>query len=131
MKDSIARKIARLIPDYRNQLFVQHSYEEMVCQRVGQVMCGYEDANDCDSLRHDSMLKMAVGRKPSADALSSQPTMTRMENSISKNTLFVIAYLFLDHFIASYEKAPKRIIIDADDTNANTYGSQQLSLFND
>ena len=24
MKDSIARKIARLIPDYRNQLFVQH-----------------------------------------------------------------------------------------------------------
>ena len=23
MKDSIARKIARLIPDYRNQLFVQ------------------------------------------------------------------------------------------------------------
>ena len=48
MKESIARKVARLIPDYRNQLFVQHSYEEMVCQRVGQIMCGYEDANDCD-----------------------------------------------------------------------------------
>lgn len=131
MHNSLAAKIGCALPDAREKAFVKHSYEEMVCQRVGQVMCGYEDANDCDSLRHDSMLKMAVGRKPSADALSSQPTMTRMENSISKKTLFVIAYLFLDHFIASYEKAPKRIIIDADDTNANTYGSQQLSLFND
>ena len=48
MKESIARKVARLIPDHRNQLLVQHSYEEMVCQRVGQIMCGYKDANDCD-----------------------------------------------------------------------------------
>lgn len=102
-----------------------------MCQRVGQIMCGYEDANDCDSLLHDSVLKMAVGRKPSDGALSSQPIMSRMENGISTETLFVIAYLFLAHFIASYEKAPKRIIIDADDTNANTYGEQQLSLFND
>ena len=65
MKESIARKVARLIPDHRNQLLVQHSYEEMVCQRVGQIMCGYEDANDCDRLRHDSALKMCVGRKAS------------------------------------------------------------------
>ena len=33
-RDNIARKIARLIPDYRNQLLVVHSYEDMVCQRV-------------------------------------------------------------------------------------------------
>ena len=37
MTESIARKVARLIPDHRNQLFVQYSYEEMVCQRVGQI----------------------------------------------------------------------------------------------
>lgn len=28
-------------------------------------------------------------------------------------------------------KAPKHIILDCDDTNANTYGGQQLTLFND
>lgn len=131
MRGSLAAKIGQALPDTREKAFIRHPYEEMVCQRVGQIMCGYEDANDCDSLRHDSMLKMAVGRKPSDAALSSQPTMTRMENSIGKETLFVIAYLFLDHFVASYKKAPGRIIIDADDTNANTYGVQQLSLFND
>lgn len=131
MKDSIARKIARLIPDYRNQLFVQHSYEEMVCQRVGQIMCGYEDANDCDRLRHDSALKMSVGRKASDPGLCSQPTMTRLENHIDKRTLWKIAELFVKDYISSFDKAPRKIILDVDDTNANTYGAQQLSLFND
>ena len=87
MKESIARKIARLIPDYRNRLLVRHSYEEMVCQRVGQIMCGYEDANDCDRLRHDSALKMSVGRKASDPDLCSQPTMTRLENHLDKKCL--------------------------------------------
>ena len=31
-----------------------------------QILCGYEDANDCNQLRSDSALKMSVGRKPSA-----------------------------------------------------------------
>lgn len=130
-KDSIARKIARLIPDYRNQQFVVHSYEDMVCQRVGQIMCGYEDANDCDRLRSDSALKMSVGRKPSDADLCSQPTMTRLENHADRRTLFEIGKLFVREYVASFRKAPKRVILDVDDTNADTYGSQQLSLFND
>lgn len=130
-KENIARKIARLIPDYRNQLFVVHSYEDMVCQRVGQIMCGYEDANDCDRLRHDSALKMSVGRKPSDTDLCSQPTMTRLENHIDKQTLVEIGKLFVKEYVASFPKPPKKVILDVDDTNADTYGAQQLSLFND
>lgn len=130
-KENIARKIARLIPDYRNQLFVVHSYEDMVCQRVGQIMCGYEDANDCDRLRHDSALKMSVGRKPSDTDLCSQPTMTRLENHIDKQTLVEIGKLFVKEYVASFPQPPKKVILDVDDTNADTYGAQQLSLFND
>lgn len=130
-KENIARKIARLIPDYRNQMLVLHSYEEMVCQRVGQIMCGYEDANDCDRLRHDSALKMSVGRKPSDTDLCSQPTMTRLENRIDKQTLFEIGELFVREYVASFPKPPRKVILDVDDTNADTYGAQQLSLFND
>ena len=62
--------------------------------------------------------------------LSSQPTMTRLENNISSKTLYRIGKLFLDEYISSFDKAPKKIIVDADDTNANTYGAQQLTLFN-
>ena len=43
-------------------------------------------------------------------------------------TLYRIGKLFLDEYISSFDKAPKKIIVDADDTNANTYGAQQLSM---
>lgn len=128
---SFLDKIADVIPDWRNQYLILHPMREMVRQRVGQIACGYEDANDCDTLRCDSAVKIFSGRKPSDDELSSQPTMTRLENHISKQTLFDIADVFIDHFIASYAKPPKKIILDVDDTNSNTYGEQQLTLFND
>ncbi len=130
MRTSIAWKIGKLIPDVRKQEFIHHTYPEMVSQRVGQILCGYEDANDCNQLRGDSALKMSVGRKPSDADLSSQPTMTRLENNVGIKTLYKIGQLFVDEYIRSFDKAPKHVVIDADDTNANTYGAQQLSLFN-
>lgn len=57
--------------------------------------------------------------------------MTRLENNVSKRTLYNIGKLFLQKFVSSYAKVPKRVILDVDDTNANTYGAQQLTLFND
>ena len=130
MRDSIAGKIGQLIPDARKKEFIHHTYREMVSQRIGQILCGYEDANDCNLLRGDSALKMSVGRKPSDADLSSQPTMTRLENNVDCKTFYKIGKLFVDEYIRSFDKAPKRVVIDADDTNANTFGAQQLTLFN-
>ena len=81
-------------------------------------------------MRGDSALKMSVGRKPSDADLSSQPTMTRLENNVDSKTFYKIGKLFVDEYIRSFDKAPKRVVIDADDTNANTFGAQQLTLFN-
>lgn len=127
---SLAWKIGQLIPDHRKQEFIRHTYMEMVTQRVCQILCGYEDANDCNQLRGDSALKMSIGRKPSDADLASQPTMTRLENNVGMKTLYRIGKEFVDEYISSFDKAPKKVLIDADDTNANTYGAQQLTLFN-
>ena len=54
MHGALAWKIGHLIPDFRRQEFVHHSYMEIVSQRIGQILCGYEDANDCNQLRGDS-----------------------------------------------------------------------------
>lgn len=129
-KDTLPSKMGRLIPDDRTQCLVRHSYEEMVCQRVNQILCGYEDANDCDRLRCDSALKMSVGRRPSDEDLCSQATMTRLENNVDSKTLYRIGKLFVEHYVKSFSKPPRHVILDADDTNANTYGVQQLTLFN-
>lgn len=129
-KDTLPSKMARLIPDDRTQCLVRHSYEEMLCQRVNQILCGYEDANDCDRLRCDSALKMSVGRRPSDEDLCSQATMTRLENNVDSKTLYRIGKLFVEQYVKSFSKPPRHVILDADDTNANTYGAQQLTLFN-
>ena len=48
-------RLSGCIEDARYQLFVQHSYYEMLQQRVCQIAAGYADADDCDLLRNDSI----------------------------------------------------------------------------
>jgi len=38
------------------------------------ILGGYEDANDCDSMRHDPLLELAVGREADGAPLASQPS---------------------------------------------------------
>lgn len=123
-------ELASCIKDWRNPKLIEHTLNEMITQRVLQIASGYKDADDCDSLRNDLMLKLASGRLPGDGALCSQPSMSRLENHISHKELYEIGNLFVENFMESYEKAPRQIIIDLDDFNSNVYGTQQLCLFN-
>lgn len=127
----IIASVVDCIADNRRQYSVEHSIKELVTQRVFQIACGDEDAEDCNALRVDPVLKMAVGRLPEGGAdLASQPTMSRLENTVSRATLLRIGYALVDGFIASYSEEPRVIVIDFDDTDNIVYGNQQESLFN-
>lgn len=127
----IIERIESCIKDPRRKPMVAHSQTEMLRQKIYQIMAGFEDAEDCDRLCRDGILKMCAGRSASDEIdLASQPTMTRLENRLSRKELFDIGEAFIEDFIASYNSEPDSIIIDADDTNADTYGAQQLTLFN-
>lgn len=127
----IIASVVACITDKRRPYSVEHSLKEMVSQRVFQIACGDEDAEDCNSLRMDPALKLAVGRLPEErDDLASQPTMSRLENGVSRSALMRMGYAFLDGFIASYAGEPRVIVIDFDDTDNTVYGGQQESLFN-
>jgi Transposase DDE domain group 1 len=110
---SIIKAITACMDDTRHQSYVHHSLEEIAAQRIYQIVAGYEDANDCNKLRDDTILKMSVGRLPiTGDALASQPTMTRFENTPRVRDLYDIARVFVDKFIESYPVEPPVIIID-------------------
>ena len=128
--DDLLVQLRRKIVEWRNPKLIDHSIREMVTQRVLQIAAGYEDADDCDVLRNDSMMKLASGRLPGDGALCSQPTMTRLENHVQHKELYDMGWVFVKHFVKSYDKEPKRIILDLDDSNSNCYGAQQLSVFN-
>jgi hypothetical protein len=120
-------KLSGCISDDRHQSYVTHSIPSMLRQRIMQIAAGYEDANDCNTLKNDEILKVCAKVQ---QTLATQPTMSRLENQVGKKELYRIAKAFVDNFIASYESEPGVIIIDSDDTNSFTYGQQELSLFN-
>ncbi len=127
----ILSRIVSALIDRRHPSYVDHSLEVLIKQRVYQIACGYEDANDCDDLRRDPGIKAACDRLPvTGDDLACQSTMSRLENSVTRKDLYRLARAFVDTFIASYTRAPKAIILDIDDTDDPTHGAQQLSMFN-
>lgn len=124
-------RISNCITDNRDQRYVDHTIKEMLTQRVFQIAAGYEDCNDCNDLREDMIFKACAGRLPQTGlSLASQPTMSRLENSIESQDLYRIGQELVDTFVESYDREPGVIILDCDDTNNNTHGQQELNLFN-
>ena len=109
MKQGFLSRLCSCIHEWRNELLVVHGIEELLTQRVFQIAAGYEDADDCDTLRNDNMLKLCCGRMPSECDLASQPTMTRLENHVSHRELYKMGQEFVHQFIRSYKKEPKEL----------------------
>ena len=123
--------LANGIQEWREPSKISHSLEQLVRQRVYQLIGGYEDANDSTVLRHDPIYKLACDRLPEAVAnlLASQPTITRLENHVDKRDNARMRNVFMNRFIASYAEPPNVVVLDIDGWDAPTYGAQQLSFF--
>lgn len=130
IETGIIRSLASALHDPRHPSYVDHTLEEMLSQRVAQICCGYEDADDCDHLRDDPLFKMTAGRLPEADALASQPTMSRLENRVTVKELLRMGYALIDQFISSFDEPPQAIVLDLDPSADHVHGSQQMALFN-
>ena len=127
----IIKAIESVLEDKRDSRYVEHQYWEMISQRVFQIASGYEDANDCNYLKDDPILKLCTDKLPLSDEpLASQPTMSRFENTPSRVELYKIAQAMVHNFLDSYTEEPKLLVLDFDDTDNVTYGNQQLALFN-
>ena len=64
----VCRRLANTMTDRREPSRIRHEIVEMVMARVSAIACGYENANDLDRLRHDPLMKLAVGRCPESGA---------------------------------------------------------------
>ena len=123
----VVSRFAAAIRDDRDPTRVRHSVEEMLRQRVTQIACGYEDCNDADDLRSDPAFKTAVGRLPLSGAdLASQPTLSRLENSVGPRELYRMSEVLVDLFVAGRD-APRWVVLDIDATDDPTHGQQQFA----
>lgn len=124
-KHAILQSFADLLPDERNPKYISYTRYEQLKQRIFLMMQGYEDCNDQEKLKDDPVIKQVQGNE-----LCSQPTMCRLENSITKSDIFKLCHWFIDRYIASIDSSNDHIVIDIDSTDDPTHGQQQLSLFN-
>ena len=118
------------MPDRRDASRIRHEMFEMVMARVCAIACGHEDAIDLDRLRHDPLMKLAVGRCPeSGAALASQSTLSHLENAPRKTEAARLCAALIDQFGTTVN--PGRLeILDIDDTFCAAHGSQQLAFWN-
>jgi hypothetical protein len=127
----VCQGLASCIEEWRDPNKITHSLKQLVSQRVYQLVGGYEDANDSNVLRHDPIYKIACERLPLAQEslLASQPTITRLENHVSKREIAAMRSRLVEGFIQRYKVAPAEIVLDIDGWDDPTHGEQQLSCF--
>lgn len=150
-RTGIIRQFARCFTDHRSPLLIEHTVEELVGQRIYGLALGYEDLNDHDELRRDPLLAVVVGkadptgqnRRTAEDkgkALAGKSTLNRLELTLPEASgatrykkIVVnsdsVEELFPELYIQAHGKAPDRIVLDVDATDALIHGMQEGRFF--
>ena len=126
----VADRLAACMVDPRAPELITHTLAEIIRFRLLMIGAGYEDGNDANSLRSDPIFKMALDLSPSDRELCSQSTISRLENLPDARSLLRIGRAMVDLYCESFQRVPKRITLDIDDTFDAVHGGQQLRLFN-
>lgn len=131
-------RLAECFLDARNPVFVEHSVQELVSQRVYGLALGYEDLNDHEQLRQDPLLRVLAGKADVEDSpLAGKSTLNRLElsdgtpNRYKKITFWKdgIDELLVKVFLESYATAPAEIVLDVDATDFPLHGEQEGRFF--
>lgn len=144
-------RLARCFTDYRNPNSVEHSVHALVAQRVFGLALGYEDLNDHDALRSDSVLALLVGKRDLTGEgrdrerdrgypLAGSSTLNRLElgtpEAAASDRYKKIAadpaaldHLLVDLFLESFETPPREIWLDLDATDDPLHGHQEGRFF--
>ena len=122
--------MAACTPDSRDPNKLEYPRHEQLRQRAYQITQGYEDFNDADFLRHDPLLKTVCDRTPNDEkGLSSQPTLSRLENVVDRKALLRLMRVFEKTYLESLSPEAEVVILDIDGTDDPTHGAQLLTFF--
>ncbi|MDE0056155.1 MAG: IS1380 family transposase [Gammaproteobacteria bacterium] len=122
----LIRSAARAMGDARRQKSCAHDLESLIRQRVYAMILGHEDLNDHDELRSDLALRTALHRD---ETLASPSTLCRLENRADRATAAALHEVLVERFIASFARAPRRLVLDVDATDDRAHGAQEGRFF--
>jgi hypothetical protein len=123
-RSGLLKSFSDAVPDGRDPFRLTHLLGDLLRQRVFLLCCGYEDGNDLSYLQSDPLMEALF-----TEGLCSQPTMSRLENSLNMGDLYRLAHWWIDRYVSSLSASQSEVIIDVDCTDDPTHGNQQGSLF--
>ena len=125
-KLGLSEAVARALNDPRRQASCVHDGLSILKQRLYGLALGYEDLNDHQHLREDLAIQTAVERDA---VLASSATLCRWENRANREAAWRIHEVIVDQFIASFKRAPKKLVLDFDATDDVVHGKQEGRFF--
>jgi hypothetical protein len=134
-KLQLSTALAACLVEGRQAAKIKHSIEDLLRQRIYGLASGYADANDAARLAHDPIFKLLLDRSPITGAeLSSQPTLSRFENSVGARQNYRLGLALATAVIKRQQKRlrgkVRHVTIDLDPTDDPTHGQQQFTFFN-
>jgi len=120
--------------DPRCPWLIEHDQRTILAQRIFALAAGYEDLNDHQTLRDDTLFQTLTDRvlktgQQETDPLASPPTLCRLENRVTRGDLARLAAVLVEQFIASQPTPPDRLVLDFDATNDPVHGQQDGRFF--
>ena len=148
---NVLSRLAGCFTDYRQAGRVEHPVESLLAQRLYGLALGYEDINDHDVLRGDSLLALLVGKADLTGAcrrrvrdkghpLAGSSTLNRLELGTPEQAPChryqkVVAdpagldRLLVDVFLESQRGTPSVLWLDLDATDDPLHGAQEGRFF--
>ena len=135
-------RLAGCFSDRRDPRLIEHSVRSMLGQRVFGMALGYEDLNDHETLRHDPVFGVLIGklaaRRKDCAALAGKSTLNRFElHPVEGATRYhrivpnvaALEGLFVELYLDAHRTAPEEIVLDLDATDDPLHGHQEGRFF--
>ncbi|MEN8159042.1 MAG: IS1380 family transposase [Myxococcota bacterium] len=130
----LTEALAGSLRDPRQPGKIDHTFQELLQQRIFAIALGHPDGNDAQELAHDPVHKLLLDRDPvHGEALASQPTLSRFENTVETTDLYRMADGLADALIERHRrrlgKRCRLLTLDFDPTDDPTHGQQEFTFF--
>lgn len=109
------------------RLYYFHSNENMLRQKIYQMIAGYSEDDAADQLANDPVFTQVIG----TEALASQPSLSRFFARFDPKSIVQLQQANQELLDKVHQmRDSKALIIDLDSTHADTYGKQESASYN-
>lgn len=104
-----------------------HSNENLLRQKVYQIIAGYTEDDAADQLTKDPVFTQIIG----TDALASQPSLSRFFRRFDRQSIEELNQANQELIDRVHQfRDSKAVIFDLDSTHSDTYGNQESAAYN-